>query len=104
MVLNAFDHDSGTGQLLITRPATLGEHARTTRKALAHRMSSSAPLTSPANDWLHANTIQYEPDGSLMISLRHQDWLIDIDDANGTGTGNILWIMDRTAILRCRPR
>lgn len=90
---NAFDHDSGTGQLLITRPATLGEACAYNTKGISPIGCPPVLLTSPANDWLHANTIQYEPDGSLMISLRHQDWLIDIDYANGTGTGNILWIM-----------
>jgi arylsulfate sulfotransferase len=52
------------------------------------------PLTPPntiANDWLHSNSLQLAPDGNLLMSMRHQDWVIKIDYQNGTGTGNILW-------------
>jgi hypothetical protein len=52
------------------------------------------PLTPPntvANDWLHANSAELAPDGNILMSLRHQDWVIKIDYANGAGTGNILW-------------
>lgn len=45
-----------------------------------------------ANDWLHANAIDYVPgDGSLLLSLRHQDWVIKIDYRNGQGDGDVLW-------------
>jgi arylsulfate sulfotransferase len=52
------------------------------------------PLTPPntiANDWLHGNCAQLAKDGSILMSLRHQDWILKIDYGNGTGTGNILW-------------
>jgi arylsulfate sulfotransferase len=43
-------------------------------------------------DWTHTNAILYSPDdGNLIISIRHQNWLVKIDYANGNGTGNILW-------------
>ena len=43
-------------------------------------------------DWTHTNAVLYSPDdGNLIISMRHQNWLVKIDYANGTGTGNILW-------------
>jgi hypothetical protein len=43
-------------------------------------------------DWLHTNAVLYSPDdGNLIISIRHQNWLIKIDYANGTGTGAVLW-------------
>jgi hypothetical protein len=43
-------------------------------------------------DWLHTNAVLYSPDdGNLIISVRHQHWLIKIDYANGTGTGVVLW-------------
>ena len=33
-----------------------------------------------ANDWLHSNAIAYSAeDGSLLLSVRHQDWLVNID-------------------------
>ena len=43
-------------------------------------------------DWTHTNAILYSPDdGSLLISVRHQNWLIKVDYANGQGAGDILW-------------
>jgi arylsulfate sulfotransferase len=43
-------------------------------------------------DWTHTNAVLYSPDdGNLIISIRHQNWLVKIDYANGNGTGNILW-------------
>lgn len=49
-------------------------------------------LAPTANDWLHANTIAYvASDGNLIVSLRHQDWIIKIDYRNGLGTGEVLW-------------
>jgi hypothetical protein len=43
-------------------------------------------------DWTHTNAILYSPDdGNLIISIRHQNWLVKVDYANGKGTGNILW-------------
>jgi len=43
-------------------------------------------------DWTHANALAYSPDdGNLLVSLRHQNWVLKLDYENGTGTGNILW-------------
>jgi len=43
-------------------------------------------------DWLHTNAVLYsQDDGNLIISMRHQNWLIKIDYANGTGAGDVLW-------------
>jgi arylsulfate sulfotransferase len=43
-------------------------------------------------DWTHTNAILYSPsDGNLIVSIRHQNWLVKIDYNNGAGTGNILW-------------
>ena len=36
-------------------------------------------LASIANDWLHGNSLQLTPDGNILYSARHQDWLIKID-------------------------
>jgi len=39
-------------------------------------------------DWLHANSVQYyAEDDSIVVSFRHQSWVIKIDHA----TGEILW-------------
>jgi arylsulfate sulfotransferase len=50
-------------------------------------------LAPVANDWLHGNALQLTPDGNILYSSRHQDWVIKIDYANGTGSGAILWRM-----------
>jgi arylsulfate sulfotransferase len=47
------------------------------------------PLLFP--DWTHANAIVYSDDGNLLISMRHQNWVVKVDYGNGVGTGNILW-------------
>jgi arylsulfate sulfotransferase len=42
-------------------------------------------------DWTHSNAVVYEPnDGNLLLSMRHQSWVLKIDYANGTGTGNVI--------------
>jgi hypothetical protein len=42
----------------------------------------------PAQDWTHANAVVYEPDtDSVLLSIRHQDWLVRID----RGTGDVVW-------------
>ncbi|HEX3822034.1 MAG TPA: aryl-sulfate sulfotransferase [Candidatus Sulfotelmatobacter sp.] len=43
-------------------------------------------------DWTHSNAVLYSPnDGNLLLSMRHQSWILKIDYNNGAGTGNILW-------------
>jgi hypothetical protein len=43
-------------------------------------------------DWTHTNAVVYSPnDGDLLVSMRHQSWIIKIDYNNGHGTGDILW-------------
>jgi arylsulfate sulfotransferase len=43
-------------------------------------------------DWTHTNAILYSAtDGNLIISIRHQNWVIKIDYNNGAGAGDILW-------------
>jgi hypothetical protein len=42
-------------------------------------------------DWTHSNALVYTADGNLLVSMRHQSWILKIDYANGTGTGNVLW-------------
>jgi arylsulfate sulfotransferase len=47
------------------------------------------PMNFP--DWTHSNAVLYTDDGDLLLSMRHQNWIIKIDYNNGQGTGNILW-------------
>lgn len=43
-------------------------------------------------DWTHSNAVVYSPsDGDILVSMRHQSWILKIDYNNGAGTGNILW-------------
>src|SRR5262249_16363131 len=46
----------------------------------------------PGVDWLHINTVSMSPgDQNLLLSVRHQDWVIKIDYANGAGDGHVVW-------------
>ena len=47
--------------------------------------------SAKANDWLHGNSVQYTPDGNLLYSSRHQDWMIKIEYDGGGGSGRVLW-------------
>jgi hypothetical protein len=43
-------------------------------------------------DWTHSNAIIYSPDdGDVIMSIRHQNWVIKINYANGAGDGSIVW-------------
>jgi arylsulfate sulfotransferase len=43
-------------------------------------------------DWTHSNALVYSAsDGNLLLSMRHQSWVLKIDYNNGAGTGNVLW-------------
>jgi arylsulfate sulfotransferase len=43
-------------------------------------------------DWTHTNAVIYsQDDGDLLVSMRHQNWIVKADYSNGTGTGDILW-------------
>jgi len=55
-----------------------------------HLDVTRAPQGYP--DWTHANAVLYSPtDGNLLLSIRHQSWIIKIDYANGAGSGDVLW-------------
>ncbi len=43
-------------------------------------------------DWTHSNALLYSTDDhSLLLSMRHQNWIIKIDYADGQGSGKVLW-------------
>jgi len=42
-------------------------------------------------DWTHTNALVYTQDNDLLLSIRNQSWIIKIDYANGTGSGDVLW-------------
>jgi arylsulfate sulfotransferase len=71
---DAFDH------LDVTRGPVLGEPC-----------TSPCPLPG-AIDWLHENAVSWSPaDGNLLVSVRHQDWVIKIDYPRGAGDGHVIW-------------
>jgi hypothetical protein len=76
---NAFDH------LDPNRGPVLGETCAV--------YSYACPGSSPnAVDWLHSNSVNSSPaDGNLVISMRHQDWVIKVRYQNGFGDGEVLW-------------
>ena len=77
---DAFDH------LDARRMATLGE--------TCGRVGGGCPpfyLADQANDWLHGNAVELTPDGNLLYSARHQDWVLKINYDGGEGSGAILW-------------
>ena len=43
-------------------------------------------------DWTHSNALLYSPvDGNLLLSMRHQSWVLKIDYNNGAGAGDVIW-------------
>jgi len=50
------------------------------------------PFNWPLPDWMHSNALVYVPDdGNVLLSVRHQNWILKIDYRNGRGTGAVLW-------------
>jgi len=48
------------------------------------------PMNFP--DWTHSNDILYSSDDhNLLLSMRHQNWIIKINFLDGTGSGDIMW-------------
>jgi hypothetical protein len=48
------------------------------------------PMSYP--DWLHSDSLVYSPDDkALMLSMRHQAWVIKINYHDGAGDGSIMW-------------
>jgi len=48
------------------------------------------PMNFP--DWTHSNDLLYSADDhNLLLSIRHQNWIVKIDFDDGQGSGDILW-------------
>ncbi len=48
------------------------------------------PMNFP--DWTHSNGLLYSSDDhNLLLSMRHQNWIIKINFLDGTGSGDIMW-------------
>jgi hypothetical protein len=58
--------------------------------AFDHLDVNRHPMNFP--DWNHGNSLFYTPDdGNLIISLRHQHWVLKLDYRDGQGSGDVLW-------------
>ncbi len=48
------------------------------------------PMNWP--DWTHSNGLLYSSDDhNLLLSMRHQNWVIKINFVDGTGSGDVMW-------------
>ena len=48
------------------------------------------PMLFP--DWTHSNALLYSAtDHNILLSVRHQNWILKIDFQDGTGSGKVLW-------------
>jgi arylsulfate sulfotransferase len=55
-----------------------------------HLDTNRRPYMFP--DWTHTNAVLYSADdGNLIVSIRHQNWIVKVDYANGSGAGDIIW-------------
>ena len=51
---------------------------------------SRQPMNFP--DWTHANDMLYSADDhNLLLSVRHQNWILKIEYLDGQGSGKVLW-------------
>ena len=58
--------------------------------AFDHLDVNRHPMQFP--DWTHSNAVVYSPDdGDLLLSVRHQHWVLKLDYRDGQGTGDIIW-------------
>ena len=43
-------------------------------------------------DWTHTNAVVYsQSDGNLIVSMRHQSWVVKVRYTDGKGDGSVLW-------------
>jgi len=55
-----------------------------------HLDTNRRPMGFP--DWTHSNAVIYSADdGNLIMSIRHQNWLVKVPYMNGTGSGPAIW-------------
>lgn len=76
---DSFDH------LDVTRAAVLGETCNLGPGGCVLFNASTA------KDWLHGNSVALAPDGNLVYSARHQDFVYKIAYENGIGDGHMIW-------------
>ena len=58
--------------------------------AFDHLDINRRPMQFP--DWTHTNSVTYSPDDkALLMSIRHQTWVVKINYNDGAGDGSIIW-------------
>jgi arylsulfate sulfotransferase len=97
---DAFEHAAGPPQLNINRGAVLDETCGTNQVGCAPAFLLGSGIAPRAHDWLHGNSLYYWPaaqngtsKGDIIWSSRNQDWVMRINYQDGSGNGNIDWIM-----------
>lgn len=99
-VWNSFDHLDINR---ITLPATCTKGAGGCPSQFFRTQPNGKPYTQ-ALDWTHANSIGYDGrDQNLIVSFRHQSWVIKIGFRDGTGAGNIYWKFGFGGSFRLAP-
>ncbi len=85
---NSFDH------LDIKRKAVLNDVCTPGQGGcpIISNRQSNGQYYSVANDWTHCNSVSYDSvDGNLLLSSRHQAWVLKLAYNNGSGDGHIVW-------------
>ena len=55
-----------------------------------HLDPNRQPMGFP--DWTHSNAVLYSPDdGNIIVSSRHQNWVMKVNYDNGRGDGSFVW-------------
>ena len=88
---DAFDH------LDVARTAIMNETCMRNGGCMSHF------LAPDGNDWTHSNSVSETPDGNLVLSIRHLDWVVKINYENGTGDGRVIWRLGREGDFTFEP-
>jgi arylsulfate sulfotransferase len=60
-------------------------------------------LADTSNGWLHSNSLNYVPsDGSVLVSMPEQDWVLKLDYQNGKGSGKVLWRLGKDGDFKAK--
>ncbi len=85
----------------ITRAAPLQESCTANMAGCPPVFLLGSGISKYAHDWLHSNALYYWPapqdgnttGGDFILSMRHQDAIVNIDYRDTKGTGDIVWVM-----------
>ena len=69
-------------------------------RAFDHLDVNRHPYLFP--DWTHSNGLVYEPDGSLLLSMRHQSWVLKLITPTVLAAGMCCGGLGPVAISRCQ--